>query len=199
MSEVTSTRSRLAGPEVGAAIRTVSAHFQESPRSAQITDRPATATLESGLRCRVTGPDDWQLTTDMHPTLGGAGTAAYPSWVLRAAAASCVATTIAMRAGVQELTLRHLEVHVGSDTDLRGMLGVGDPATSAPSVVRVDVTIDADAPAAALDELVRWAVLHSPVGATVAEPVPVSITSPHTRRRSSEADGRAPTTPAGRE
>jgi hypothetical protein len=91
--------------------------------------------------------------------------------------ASCVATTIAMRAAAQELTLWRLEVRVDSDTDLRGLLGVGDPAGSAPSMVRVDVTIDADAPAAALHELVRWAVQASPVGAAVAEPVRVSVTS----------------------
>lgn len=160
--------------DVGTSIRAAASHFRVSPESARITDSAATATIDGGLRCRVVGPRGWELSTDMHPTFGGESAAALPSWVLRAAIASCTATTVAMRAAELDVALSGVTVEVDSDTDLRGMLGIGE-ARCEPHQVRVAISLEGDASRECLEGIARWGAARSPVGAAVQRPVEVSV------------------------
>ncbi len=74
--------------------------FQERPEAAQKKAAPATATLVEALQCQITGPAGEKIISDMPQTYGGGGAGAHPGWFLRAALASCTATTIAMRAAL---------------------------------------------------------------------------------------------------
>lgn len=67
------------------------AYLSSHPEDARSLDRPATATLEEGLRCRAHGFDEHILVTDMPSAVGGGGIAPTPGWLLRAAHASCEA------------------------------------------------------------------------------------------------------------
>lgn len=143
----------------------------QNPEKARVRNAPATALLENGLRCRVTGPAGELVHTDMPASVGGEGSAPNPAWLMRAALASCNASGIAMRAARQGIHLTKLEVSVSSETDSRGVLGIDENVSAAMKPLQVHVTISApDASAADLEELVSWVCTHSPV----------SCTDPHT-------------------
>lgn len=154
----------------------VARHFIDHPEDAVSQDKPAVAILESGLRCRATGPNGATLVTDMPPAIGGTATAPTPGWFLRAALANCDATVIAMRAAQLGIVLTQLEVTVGSESDNRGLLGVGDAAPAGPLGVHVAVRIAAEgASEQQLRDIVRWAEQHSPVNDAVRRAVPVTM------------------------
>jgi uncharacterized OsmC-like protein len=139
-------------------------------------DRPAVAVMEDGLRCRAEGGDDWTVVTDMPAPVGGEGAAPTPGWLIRAALASCAATTIAMRAAELNLTLTRLEVTAESQTDMRGILGVGDGVEPGPVSALLRVRLAAETgDEQQLEELVEWADSHSPVGDCVRRAVPVEL------------------------
>ena len=139
-------------------------------------DRPAVAMMEDGLRCRAEGGDDWAVVTDMPAAVGGGGAAPTPGWLIRAALASCAATTIAMRAAELDIALTRLEVTAESETDMRGLLDVGDDVEPGPVGARLRVRLAADdADEQRLEELVEWADSHSPVGDCVRRAVQVEL------------------------
>jgi uncharacterized OsmC-like protein len=139
-------------------------------------DRPAVAVMEDGLRCRAEGGDGWAIVTDMPAAVGGGGAAPTPGWLIRAALASCAATTIAMRAAELDIVLTELEVTAESETDMRGLLDVGDGVDPGPAMALLRVRLAADgADEQQLAELVEWADAHSPVGDCVRRAVPVEL------------------------
>ena len=148
----------------------------ENPQAGRSADRPATAVVEGGLRCRVEGSDDWRVATDMPPALGGEGSAPTPGWVLRAAWAACGATTIALRAAELGIPLERIEVTAESETDPRGLLGVGEDVPAGPLSARGRVRIvAAGVDPERLRELVEWAERHSPVGDALRRPIAAAV------------------------
>jgi uncharacterized OsmC-like protein len=140
------------------------------PEKARAKYAPATATLESGLKCRVTGPSGERIETDMPPALGGAGSGPNPGWFFRASLAACCSTVIAAQAARLGINLTKLEVTVEGEGDHRGMLGVEDAISAGHCAIRTNVRISArNATAQQLEELVQWAAAHSPVGCTVRD------------------------------
>src|SRR5215212_2204795 len=108
------------------AIETASAQLKEHPEAAVGTDAVAAAVREDGLRFRVDGPNG-AVVTDMSKSVGGGASASTPGWLMRAALASCDATTVAMEAAREGVELTDLKVTVESESDFRGVLGV-DPS-----------------------------------------------------------------------
>jgi len=66
--------------EIRRALLTVAEHYGAHPEDAKSEDKPAKATLDSGLRINVEGPGSWTLTTDMPTALGGEGSAPSPGF-----------------------------------------------------------------------------------------------------------------------
>jgi uncharacterized OsmC-like protein len=162
--------------EIRESILKVRTALASNPDAGPSSDRPAVAVLEDGLSCRVEGGDGWAVDTDMPAAIGGGGAAPSPAWLIRAALASCAATAIAMRAAELEIELTHLEVTAESETDMRGLLAVGNGVDPGPATVRLRVELAADGvDEQRLDELVRWADSHSPVGDCVRRAVPVEL------------------------
>jgi uncharacterized OsmC-like protein len=148
-------------------------HLTEQPDKALSMDRPATAVIEEGLRCRVEGPGGWSTVTDMPKALGGGAVAPTPGWLSRAAQASCLATVISMRAAQEGVALGKLEVIVPSESDSRGLLGMDDSVPAGPLTSRTDVRIGAAGVAPErLREIVRWADGHSPVSDAIGRAIP---------------------------
>ena len=142
----------------------------QDPTRARVKNSPATASLEHGLKIRVTGPRGEAVETDMPAAVGGAGSAANPGWLLRAGLASCTATVIAMRAAKLGVALDTLEVSVESESDNRGMLGLDEKVSAGLGDLRTHVRIGAaGVDGAQLQEIVRWADAHSPVACTLRE------------------------------
>ena len=145
------------------------------PNEARYRDSAARARLTSGLVVDVTGPTGESLQTDMPTGIGGTATAPSPGWYLRAAAASCVASLVAIRAAATGVALRSVDVEVDSESDDRGILGL-DPAIPAGALlVRVVITIAADADRATSEAIARWAVDHCPVTESLSRAVPLEV------------------------
>jgi uncharacterized OsmC-like protein len=159
---------------IRSAIERASEHLEEHPEAGVGTDAEATAVLEEGLRFRVIGPKG-EVTTDMTSALGGGETAPSPGWLLRAALASCDASAIAMEAARGGVELTRLEVTVESESDSRGLLGVGESVDPGPLELRVRIQLASDdATEDQLREIVRQAESRSPVGDAIARAVPVT-------------------------
>jgi uncharacterized OsmC-like protein len=157
--------------EIRTAIERAREALASKPAGAS-ADRPATAVIEDGLRCRVDGPDGWCVVTDMPGGVGGTATASTPAWVLRAAWAACEATAIAMRAAELGVELTRLEVTATSETDMRGLLGVGnEPAGPARASMQIRIAANGTEDEK-LRELVAWADSHSPVADAIRRAVP---------------------------
>lgn len=148
------------------------AFLKQNPEKALGPDNPATAKLEEGLRCRVTGKG-LDLVMDMPKELGTAAGPG-PGMVLRAADSGCLAIVIAMKAAREEVKLSHLEVTVESTSDDRGLYGIGD-APAGPLSYNVKVKIAGEAPEEKLREIIRWADEHSPVSDAIRRAIPSTM------------------------
>ena len=81
-----------------------------------------------------------------------------------------------MRAAETGVMLSRLGVEVDSESDDRGLLGVGPDVPAGALVMRTMVRLAlANADDAALGDLVRWADEHSPVNDAVRRAVPVDL------------------------
>jgi uncharacterized OsmC-like protein len=155
---------------IASALNRLSETIQAHPEKAQAKYAPATATLENGLKCRVTGPSSEHIETDMPAAMGGTGSGPNPGWIFRASLAACCATVIAAQAACLGINLTKLEVTVEGEGDLRGMLGLDKRVSAGHSAIRSTVKIGAEnATSERLQKLVEWAVDHSPVCRTVRE------------------------------
>ena len=130
--------------DIRTALQNAVAYLSAKPEEARYTDSVATAVIENGLTCRVRGPNGEETVTDMPKSVGGSASAPSAGWLLRAAVASCVATTIAMRAAEEGVELSRLEVEVDSESDDRGILGMDASVPAGPLSARIRVSIEAD-------------------------------------------------------
>jgi uncharacterized OsmC-like protein len=160
---------------IAEAVANATAYLTEHPDEARYRDSVARARLTSGLIVEVTGPTGETLQTDMPTGIGGTATAPSPGWFLRAAAASCVASLVAIRAAATGVTLRSVEVEVDSESDDRGILGL-DPAIPAGALAtRVVVSIATDSDRGTSDAIARWAVQHCPVTESLGRAIPLEV------------------------
>jgi uncharacterized OsmC-like protein len=161
---------------IAEAVANATAYLGEHPDEARYRDSAARARLTSGLVVDVSGPTGESLRTDMPTGIGGTATAPSPGWYLRAAAVSCVASLVAIRAAATGVELRSVEVEVDSESDDRGILGM-DPAIAA-GALSVRVVVSTEAPSASpaeIEALTRWAVDHCPVTEGLSRVVPVEV------------------------
>ena len=158
------------------AVAKASAYLAEHPDEARYRDSFARARVELGLVVTVTGPGGESLTTDMPAGIGGTAIAPSPGWFLRAAAASCVASLIAIRAAATGVTVGSVEVEVDSESDDRGILGLDEAIPAGALSTKVVVSIDAPGvDRVDLEALAAWAVAHCPVTDTIAREVPLAL------------------------
>lgn len=99
------------------------------------------------------------------------------SEALLAAFGSCLAVGIHANAIVQGIPLQSLELELAADLNSTAVWGAGDltPKTIGFGAIRVSVRIEADAPRAVLEALVRHATLWSPVANTLHNPVHLDV------------------------
>ena len=158
------------------AVSAASRYLTEHPDEARYRDSAARAHLTTGLAVEVTGAGGERLTTDMPKGIGGTAAAPSPGWMLRAAAAACVASLIAIRAAAMQAEIRSIDVEVDSESDDRGILGLDASIPAGAISTRVAVSIDAPGlDEAAKESLVTWAVEHCPVTDTIRRAVPLSV------------------------
>ena len=114
----------------------------------------------------------------MPRSIGGGATAPSPGWYLRAAAASCVASLIGIRAAMVglELPADTVTVTVDSESDDRGILGLDDAIPAGALSMRVVVAVtEVSVDRRDVEDVARWAVEHCPVTDTVKRAVPIEL------------------------
>ena len=119
--------------QIGDALAAAGAYLTEHPNEARYRDSDARARLSDGLRVEVEGGSGEHVTTDMPRGIGGSASAPSPGWLFRAAAASCVASLIGIRAAMVRLDLPadSVSVTVDSESDDRGILGLDETISAA--------------------------------------------------------------------
>jgi len=158
------------------AVEAANTYLTEHPEEARYRDGHARARLDSGLAVDVDGPGGERLRTDMPRAIGGTAQAPSPGWHFRAATASCVAALIGIRAAALGIELGPVEVVVDSESDDRGILGLGDGIPAGPLSVRVAVSIAAPGrDRTELETVVAWAVEHCPVTDGIRRAVPLEV------------------------
>jgi uncharacterized OsmC-like protein len=163
---------------IGDAVRSAGAYLTEHPDEARYRDSHARARLVRRLNVTVDGPGGEHLETDMPKGIGGTAAMPSPGWYLRAATAACVASLIGIRAASLGVALEpgSVEVMVDSESDDRGILGVGDGIPAGALSMKIVVGLRSrTADRATLEAVVGWAVDHCPVSDTVRRPVPVEV------------------------
>jgi len=158
---------------IAEAVNEARAYLRDHPDEARYPDSNATAVMGDGLLCTVAGPAGASMQTDMPASVGGSALAAPPGWYMRAAAASCVATLMAMRAAILGKILAGLSVTVGSESDDRGILGVDEAIPSGPFSVNIAITAESIAEEE-LRAIAEWALKHCPVTDAIARAVPLT-------------------------
>ncbi len=167
--------------QIGDAVRQAGAYLTEHPDEARYRDSAAVARLGSNLRVDVTGPGGEKISTDMPRGIGGGATVPSPGWLLRAAAAACVAALIGIRAASLGTDLHpgDVEVTVDSESDDRGILGLDDDIDAGALSLKVVVRFGGRRPPHRVrTALARWALDHCPVTDTVARAVPIELEVP---------------------
>ncbi|HEX2090066.1 MAG TPA: OsmC family protein [Actinomycetota bacterium] len=165
----------MTAEEIRTALQNAVAYLSGKPEEARYTDSVATAVIENGLQCRVRGPNGEETVTDMPNSVGGGSSAPSPGWLLRAAIASCVATTVAMRAAEEGVDLSHLEVEVDSESDDRGILGMDASVPAGPLSARIRISIESNgASPELLHRIAEEGTARCPVSDAVGRAVPMT-------------------------
>jgi len=170
----------MAAQELATAIERAESVFRRRPELGLHEDSAAAARWESGTRIVASHANGTQISSDMPCELGGSGERITPGWLFRAGLACCSATTIAMTAAAQGIDLTALEVHVGSRSDTRGLLGMNDvngaPVCAVPQDYAVSVRIAArGASPERLRALVDEGLRRSPMQHAVKNALPLAL------------------------
>jgi uncharacterized OsmC-like protein len=93
---------------------------------------------------------------------------------MRAAAASCVASLIAIRASSLGVAVGRIDVTVDSESDDRGILGLDDAIPAGALAMSIEAAVEGPARDLIVD-IVDWAIAHCPVTDTIARAVPIKV------------------------
>jgi uncharacterized OsmC-like protein len=117
----------------------------------------------------------FEFTNGEPPVLLGHNEGANPVEFLLHALAGCVTTTTVLHAAARGIEIESLSTRLVGDIDLQGLLALAD-VPAGYSQIRIEMDIKAaNASDEALDELLQFAQMHSPVCNTVCRPVTVVV------------------------
>lgn len=165
---------------IAAALKRVEAAFKRRPELGLHDDAPAIATWQRGTRVVAGHANGTQIETDMPTELGGSGDRVTPGWLFRAGLAACAATSIELVAAAEGIELDALEVHAGSRSDARGLMGMvdgsGQPVGAGPCDMQLRVRIAAEGVAPQrLRELVEVGLRRSPIPNAVSNATAIAL------------------------
>ncbi len=165
---------------IASAVQRVESAFQRRPEAGVHDDAPAVAKWVSGARVVTSHADGIKVLTDMPKELGGSGDQVTPGWLFRAGLAACAATSIMLAAATKGVTLDTLQVHAGSRSDARGLLGMleptGETVFAGPFDVELRVQIAAgDTPPEDLRAMVESCLRHSPIPCALTHAIPFAL------------------------
>jgi uncharacterized OsmC-like protein len=149
------------------------ARYREAPDAALITLR-AQGRLGEGLSCKVeTGKA--LVVAGLHPATGGNGLSACSGDMLLEALVACAGVTLNAVATSLGIELRNASLQAEGDLDFRGTLGVAKDAPVGFQNIRLQITLDTDAPEDQLATLLRLTERYCVVFQTLARPPALSV------------------------
>lgn len=120
--------------------------------------------------------EEFQYTADHPAVLVGEDRGPTPVDFLLHALASCITAGIGNIAAARGVKLTSVESFLEGDIDLRGILGLSNEVRNGYQQLRVNFTIDGDAPPEQLREIVEQARARSAVFDVLTNGIPVEIT-----------------------
>ncbi len=127
-----------------------------------------------GFRSEATIREFAPVPSDEPAGLGGTDQAANPVEQLLGALGNCLAVGYAANASAAGVELRDLRIELEGDLDLHSFLGLREGHAGFESI-RAHVHLDTDADDAAVQALHAKVTATSPVGHTLAQPIPVAV------------------------
>ncbi|MBP3191870.1 OsmC family protein [Natronogracilivirga saccharolytica] len=127
--------------------------------------------LFDGTTCEVEHKH-WKFKVDIGTGEGGNDAGPGPGILERGALGSCLAIAYSQIAAVLEVPIDNIEVHVESDLDARGMLGIDDRPPGFIEL-RYNVHIESPADEADVQKVIDKADRHSPVLDDFKRAIPV--------------------------
>ena len=148
-----------------------------------LTLNPGRAQVELSASGRLVGAcefearvQDWTVTVDEPPALGGTNQAPNPLQMALVALGSCQAITYRLWAEKLGMQIDDVEVITKGTTDVRGLLGAGDMGRTGLSRVSVDIRLRGPEDDEAYKRLRRTVDAHCPVLDVFTAPLAVTTT-----------------------
>jgi len=155
--------------------------FTTDPDSGRATLSVTSSTSASPdprrVRVRSDGENGASWDVSAHELAGGDGDLPCSGDLFLASLAACQEITIRMVAAAMGIELTRMELTVEGDMDFRGTMGVDKETPVGFTDVRVNVQVDADAPADRLERLVQRAEQYCVVSATLKNAPAVTMTA----------------------
>lgn len=128
--------------------------YRDDPAAALRTLTAKGDLCAEGLICAV-ATDIGVAGAGLHPATGGDGTAVCSGDMLLQALVACAGVTLCAVATAMEVDIRGGSVRAEGDLDFRGTLGVDKTAPVGFTDIRLEFTVDSDAPAQKLETLLN--------------------------------------------
>jgi uncharacterized OsmC-like protein len=157
-----------------AAVGDLVSAIQEEPANAD-TIWKSTVDWKGGFRSEARSRDFDPIRSDEPIGLGGEDTAPNPVEQVLGAFGNCLAVGYAANATAAGIELKKLKIELEGDLDLHAFLGLRDGHAGFDSI-KAKVSIEADAPVEEIEELHRKVISTSPVGHTLQEAIPLTVT-----------------------
>ena len=141
--------------------------YKDSPDAARITLRAHGELDDQHIACKVeTGRA--LAVAGLHPATGGTGMELCSGDMLLEALVACAGVTLKAVATALEIPLKSGTVTAEGDLDFRGTLGVDREARVGFETIRLNFTIDTDAPQDKIDSLLKLTERYCVVLQTIA-------------------------------
>jgi uncharacterized OsmC-like protein len=148
--------------------------YRDSPEAALITLR-AEGRLGEGVSCRIeTGKA--LVAAGLHPATGGSGQNACSGDMLLEALVACAGVTLNAVSTALGITLRDASLQAEGDLDFRGTLGLSKEVPVGFQRIRLQITLDTEAPEEQIATLLRLTEKYCVVYQTLARPAALSVT-----------------------
>lgn len=149
------------------------AQYRDTPESAQITLR-AEGRLGEGVTCSIeTGKA--LVVAGLHPATGGTGLAACSGDMLLEALVACAGVTLNAVATALGIALRDATLRAEGDLDFRGTLGLDKEVPVGFRDIRLNITLDTDAPQDQIDTLLRLTERYCVIFQTLTHPPSLTV------------------------
>jgi uncharacterized OsmC-like protein len=147
--------------------------YREQPDAALVTLR-AQARLGEDVSCKIE-THKALVTAGLHPATGGSGQLACSGDMLLEALVACAGVTLGAVATSLGIEIRDAVLKAEGDIDFRGTLGVSKEVPVGFRHIRLNITLDTDAPSEQLDTLLRLTERYCVVYQTLSHPPAMSI------------------------